>query len=216
MIQIIPAILANSEDEFKRDIYRCMHSATFKEGWVHIDFADNIFVPNLTIGPSIVAKYTTELYKEAHIMVEKPMNWVDELYKAGFERIIFHLETGGAGECIEYIKSKGIEAGVAIKNDTPTEELEPLMAGLDVVLIMGIVPGFQGQKFIPSTFERIKELVKLRAEGDHTFRIGVDGSVNDSNIKEIVDAGADFVTVGSYLMKGNIDENLENLWEILK
>lgn len=214
MVQIIPAVLSTTEEDFVRDISRYQKSS-LNEGWVHIDFADNIFVQNGTIRPSLIAKYPTTLHKEAHLMVSNPLQWIDELVGAGFERVVFHIEAQDVTKCIEYIKAKGLEVGLAIKNETSLDKLEPFMDRIDVVLVMGIVPGFQGQKFIPETINKIKETSRLRSKDNYNFRIGVDGSVRDTNIKEIVQAGADFVIIGSFLLKGNIDENLENLWEKL-
>lgn len=214
MVQIIPAILSTSEEDCERDISRYKQSS-FKEGWVHIDFMDNIFVPNKSISPSIIHKHPINLHKEAHLMVSRPLEWIDDLVKAGFERIIFHIEAEGIQKCIEYIKSKGLEAGLAINNETPVEKVKPFADSVDVVLVMGVVPGLQGQQFIPETIDKIKETSHLRLKGNYNFRIGVDGAVKDDNIREIVNAGVDFVTVGSYLLKGDIDENLENLWEAI-
>lgn len=209
MMQIIPAILATSEENYARDISRYKHSPSFKEGWVHIDFMDNKFVPNISIEPSIVAKYPIDLHKEAHLMVANPLEWVDKLIEAGFERIIFHIEAENVENCIEYIKEKKLQIGLAVNNDTPIENLKPFIEKINVVLVMAVIPGFQGQKFIPKSLERVKKIKSLGWK----VQIGVDGAVKDDNIKNIVDAGVDFVNVGSYLLKGDLDENLENLWE---
>lgn len=210
MVQIIPAILATKEEDYRRDITRIEQSSSFKEGWVHIDLMDNLFVPNKSISPSATAKYMTNLHKEAHLMVAHPLEWVDELIEAGFEKIIFHIEsTDDPAKCIEYIKEEGLQVGIAINNETPIEKLEPFLDKVDMVLVMGVVPGFQGQKFIPQALEKIKQLKSQQT----TAKIGIDGAVKDDNIKEVVASGVDFVTVGSYLLKGDIDENLENLWE---
>lgn len=208
MVQIIPAILSTTEEDFVRDISRYQKSS-LNGGWVHIDLADNIFVQNGTIRPSVTAKYPTNLHKEAHLMVSRPLEWVDELFESGFKRIILHIESEDAAKCIETAKEKGLQVGLAIKNETSLDKLEPFTDKIDAVLVMGVVPGFQGQQFIPASLDKIRQLKSK----DLKARIGVDGSVKDDNIKEIVEAGADFVIVGSYLLKGDIDENLENLWE---
>lgn len=216
MVQIIPAILDKTPEDFTKHMEQLKNSASFQEGWVHIDFADNIFVPNKTIRPFVIAKYPIDLHKEAHLMVLHPLEWVDDLIKAGFERAIFHIEAeDNIEDCIRSIKTKGLEIGLAINNDTPVAKLEPFASELDAVLVMAIVPGFQGHEFIPATLDRIKETSHLRSKGNFSFRIGVDGAVKNDNIREIVEAGADFVTVGSYLLNGDIDENLGNLWERL-
>ncbi|EKD87108.1 MAG: hypothetical protein ACD_37C00036G0003 [uncultured bacterium] len=213
MVQIIPAILSTTEADFERDTSRLKQSSSFKEGWVHIDFADNIFVRNKTIESSVVAKYPIELHKEAHLMVSHPLEWIDDLVETIFERIIFHIEAkDDTKKCIEYIKNKGLQVGLAINNETPIERLEQFIDGVAVVLVMAIVPGFQGQEFIPASLDKIRN---LKSRGWKVL-VGVDGAVKDDNIKKIVNSGADFVIVGSYLLKGDIDENLENLWERIK
>ncbi len=212
MVQIIPAILATTEEDFLRDVSRYKQSPSFQEGWIHIDFMDNKFVQNKSIEPSIIAKYPIDLHKEAHIMVLHPLEWVDELVKVGFERIFFHIEASDDTlKCIEYIKSKGLQVGLAINNKTKIEKIEPFLSKIDVVLVMSIVSGFQGQSFIPSTLDKVKE-IKFK---DGLLKVGVDGAVKDSNIREIIKAGVDFVIVGSYLLKGDVDENLENLWDVI-
>ncbi len=211
MVQIIPSILSTSEDDYKRDISRYQKSPSLQEGWVHIDFMDNIFVPNKSIGPSVVAKYPISLYKEAHIMVLHPLAWVDDLVKLGFERIIFHIEAGdNIGKFIEYIKKKGLEVGLAINNETPIENLQPFVDKIDVVLVMTIEPGFQGQPFIPGALDKVREI-----KAKWRVRVGVDGAVKDTDAKQIVESGVDFMIVGSYLLEGDIDENMEKLWEVI-
>lgn len=212
MIQIIPSVLSTLEEEYRRDITKYQRSQLLKEGWVHIDFMDNKFVPNQSIEPEIIAKYPIDLHKEAHIMVLHPLEWIDSLVQAGFERIIFHLESqDNILKCIEYIKGKGLEVGLAINNDTSVEKLEPFISKVDVILVMSIVAGFQGQPFILKTLDKVRTVRSM----NESIKVGVDGAVKDTNLKEIVNAGVDFVIVGSYLLKGDVDENLENLWEAI-
>lgn len=209
MVQIIPAVLAASEEQYQKDISKLASSESLEGGWVHIDFADNKFVQNQTIGPEVIAKYPDNFSKEAHLMVLNPKDWIDGLIEAKFSRVIIHIEAEGVDECIDYAKDKGLEVGLAIKDETEIEKLESYLDKINTVLIMSIVPGFQGQPFLPNALKKVME-IKERGWG---IRVGLDGSVKDDNIKEIILTGADFVIVGSYLLKGNIDENLENLWE---
>ena len=212
MVQIIPAILSTKEEDFRKDVFRYKNAESFKSGWVHIDFMDNIFVPNKSIEPSVVAKYPISLHKEAHPMVAHPLEWVDGLVKAGFERIIFHIEAkDDIKECIEYIRSKGLEVGLAINSETPIENLQAFVDKIDIVLVMTIVPGFQGQSFIPKALDKVREI----KQKSWSVKVGVDGSVKDTNVKEIVESGVDFIILGSYLLRGDIDENLEVLWEAI-
>lgn len=212
MIQIIPAILATTEEQYKKDIERLQSSPSLEEGWVHIDFADGEFVKNKTIDVSVIERNPTNLHKEAHLMVSHPKEWAYGLVKAGFERIIFHIESkDDIAEVIEEIKSKGLEVGIAINPDTELEKVYPFMSTIDKVLIMTVIPGFQGQPFIPEMLERVKKIKSNNPE----LVVGVDGAVRDTNIKEIIETGADFATIGSYILKGSIEENIENLWEII-
>lgn len=210
MIQIIPAVLANSEEQYKKDITRLTLSETLQDSWVHIDFADNKFVQNKTISIESVKKFPTNFHKEAHLMVDRPNEWVGELVEAHFKRIIFHIESKDEpASVIEHVKSKGLEVGIAINKDTSIEKVEQYVDKIDVLLIMTIVAGFQGQPFIPEMLDKVKQ-IKLK---NLSLKVGVDGAVKDSNIKQIADSGVDFVTVGSYLLKGDTEENLEILWE---
>lgn len=213
MVQIIPAILATSEEDYRKDIYRVKRAESFREGWVHIDFMDNKFVPSESIRPETVAKYPLNLQKEAHLMVAHPKDWIDKLIDSGFERVIFHLESeDDTTEVIEYIKSKGLEVGLALKDNTELEKLDLFIDKIDVVMLMGVDPGQQGQEFISHSVDKMKELKSK----EWKVRIGIDGGVKDTNIGKIVEAGSDFVVVGSYLLQDDIDENLENLWEALR
>ncbi|MBI2196358.1 ribulose-phosphate 3-epimerase [Candidatus Daviesbacteria bacterium] len=216
MVQIIPAILSISEADYDRDISRYRKSQSFQDGWIHIDFMDNVFVPNKSIDAAATAKYPTLLQKEAHIMVAHPKEWVDDLVEANFEKIIFHIEVeDDKNECIDYIKSKGVQVGLAINNSTSLKKLEPFLGRVDMILVMSVVPGFQGQPFIPESLERIREISRMRSQGNFSFKIGIDGAVKNTNVKEIASSGVDFITIGSYLLKGDIDQNLEELWEAI-
>lgn len=210
-VQIIPAILANSEDQFQADITKISNVDALNGGWVHIDFADNKFVQNQTINPEIIKKFPLNFRKEAHLMVENPRDWIDSLIAAGFERVIIHVEATDINQAVDYARGLNLEVGLAIKNETNASNLQDFIDRINTVLIMSIIPGFQGQQFIPNSLKKIQEINKFA----WPVRLGVDGAVNNQNIRKIINAGADFVIVGSYLLKGDINENLEMLWESL-
>lgn len=212
MVQIIPAVLATSEKQYHNNITKLSRSASLEEAWVHIDFADNIFVQNQTIDPKTVQDFPINFRKEAHLMVAYPLEWIDKLKEARFERIIFHIESeDDIREVIDTIKEQRLEVGLAINNETPIAKLGPFVDKIDIVLVMTIIPGFQGQPFIPEALDKVRSIKSL----NWSVRIGVDGHVRDTNVREIVKAGVDFVIVGSYLLEGDVDENLENLWEVI-
>ncbi len=210
MIQIIPAVLATSEEQYVRDIVKLSSSESLEGDWVHIDFADNKFVQNQTIGPEVTKQSDSTFHKEAHLMVVNPKEWVDKLVELGFERIIFHIESeDDPQEVIDYIKAKGVEVGLAVNTDTPINKVEPFLSKLDVVLIMTVEAGFQGQPFVVEALKKVEELKSMSSD----LKVGVDGAVKDTNIKEIEKSGVDLVVIGSYLLQGDIEERLESIWE---
>jgi len=211
MIEIIPSVLATSEEQYQQDMGKYSSCAGLEGSWVHIDFTDNKFVQNQTIGPEVIEKSPDSFNKEAHLMVSNPLEWIDGLIKSGFKRVIIHIESEQVEETLEYAKIKGLEVGLALKDETSIGQLEPFISRIGTILVMSIIPGFQGQPFLPNALKKIEE-IKNKGWG---IRVGVDGAIKDDNIKEIILAGADFVIVGSYLLKGNIDENLEILWEAI-
>lgn len=216
MIIIIPAILETTESGYAQTVEKINHCAELADGWIQIDLADNKFVPNQTVGLDVVEKYQTNLRKEAHLMVEDPINWLDSLNKLGYERVLWHLEAGETDQVIEKAKSIGLDIGLVVNNDTALEKLRPFWSKVDVIQLMAVVPGLQGQEFAAATIERIKELARLRSENKLHFLIGVDGGLNDRTIPEVEKAGANNLVVGSALVKGDIDENLENIWQALR
>lgn len=216
MVQIIPAVLATSEEQYSADIAKLASSQSLSEGWVHIDFMDNKFVPNLSISPSVSAKYQLAFKKEAHLMVSHPSSpWINDLEKLGFQRIIMHLESDTERwlmDNLRYLEDKDIESGLAINPQTQVEKVLPFKNNIDLLLILGVHPGFQKQQFIPETVDKVKKAAQL-FKGKYGPKIAIDGGINNSNVKLLADAGADVLIVGSYLLQGDIDKNLEALWE---
>jgi ribulose-phosphate 3-epimerase len=210
-MKIIPAILATTEDDYQKSLKRVKESGLFD--WVQIDLMDNKFVQNKSIDPSIIAKYPVNLKLEAHLMVEYPENWIDELIKSEVDRIIFPIEDReGIKERITHIKNHRIEVGLSINPETFIGFLEPYLEMVDVILVMSVHPGFQGQEFITETKERIFEINELRRKNNSKFKIEVDGGISEDNIRKVSEAGADIAVVGSNLLKyDNLEEGLNNL-----
>jgi ribulose-phosphate 3-epimerase len=215
MIQIVPAILATTEDDYQRDLKRISDSQLFD--WVQIDLMDNKFVQNKSIDPNVMAKFPTNLKLEAHLMVEYPENWIDDLVKLDVNRIIFPVEdTEGIRERIMHIKNHGKKVGLSINPETFIGLLEPYFEMIDMVLIMSVHPGFQGQQFIPQTTQRIIELAHLKSKNNLEFKIEVDGGISEENIGSVSEAGADIAVVGSNLLKyDNLKTGLNNLQSAL-
>ena len=200
MTTIIPAILATNEEEYKDKLQKIEESRQFQDKWVQIDLMDNKFVQNKSIGPEIIAKYPTSLKIEAQLMVEYPENWIDELVKIPVARIVFPIEDSeGIEERIKHIKNHGVQVGLSLNPETQVETLAPFVGTIDLVLVMSVQPGFGGQEFIPESLEKIR---KIKSMG-WPIKIEVDGGINKQVKKDLEDAGADYLVMGSHL------------WEIL-
>ncbi len=210
---IIPAILSQTPEDFQNDLAKLTNSQSLNKGWVHVDFMDNLFVPNFSIKPQDLKKADFRLLKkEAHLMVKKPESWIRQLINLGFGRIVIHVEAeGDIAKYLSLIKKSGKDAGLAINPPTPVNKLAPFVQMIDMILVMGVIPGFQGQAFIPETTDKIRD---IRAK-DWPVKIEVDGSVKDWNAKEIIESGADSLVLGSFLIKGDPDQNMAALLKAL-
>ena len=166
---------------------------------VQFDVMDGHFVPNLSMGPAMVASIKTNLEKEVHLMVTNPSKFIKPFADAGTQRIIFHVEVSeNKDKVIKMIKDAGKEAGMAISMKTPIKKIMPYLDKLDMIIIMPITPGFGGQEFDPKVVDKIKAVRKVS-----NIHIQVDGGVNFETGKLVVDAGANDLLVGSFLVKQN-------------
>jgi ribulose-phosphate 3-epimerase len=216
-IQIIPAILSKTEEDFKRDLEKITLATSFKEGHIHIDFMDNEFVPNQSISPEVIKNHPIRLEKDAHLMVNHPLQWLSGVVEARFTKVLFHIECKDSiPETINTYKDAGLKVGLAINPQTQLEDILPFLEQVDEILVMAIVPGFQGQPFEESSLEKINQLKQIRDEKGLELSISVDGHVNDETAKRIVASGADILIVGSYFLTGDPDEKLERLLISLK
>ena len=168
---------------------------------IHIDVMDNHFVPNLTFGPMIcesLRSYGIKAIIDVHLMVKPVDNIIPGFAKAGANIITFHPEaTDHVDRTLQLIKSLGCKAGIVLNPATPLNCLDYIMDKLDVILLMSVNPGFGGQKFIPSTLQKIKDVKQKIKESGRHIQLEVDGGVNRTNIAEIAAAGADMFVAGS-------------------
>lgn len=212
MVQIIPTLFSTTEKEYKERLEKLQSSGFLENGWVQLDLMDNRFVPNLSIDLDIVKKSPLNYQVEAQLMVEKPEEWITGLLEIGVERIIFPVEIDVDFEkLIARIKKAGIAVGLSVNPETDWRKLEPYLDKLDAVLFMSVKPGLEGQEFSVNTFDKIREVKQKRPD----VLVGVDGGINDTNVKRLVDAGADYLAIGSFLFTGDIDENIEKIWEAI-
>ena len=174
--------------------------------WVHVDIMDGRFVPNLSYGlPVVTAMRTlTDKFFDVHLMIVEPEKYLEEFKKAGADQITVHLEACiHLHRTIQQIHLLGMKAGVALNPHTPIALLEDILPELDIVCIMSVNPGFGGQKFIPNSIKKIKQLKELRQLTNSHALIEVDGGIGISNAKEVVLAGADVLVAGSSIFKAN-------------
>ena len=168
--------------------------------WVHLDVMDGRFVPNLTFGPKMVAdiRKTTRLPFDVHLMTLEPERLVPEFVEAGADWITFHVEAAVHSQRhLETIRKAGIRAGISIVPSTPLSAIEELFPYVDLVLVMTVNPGFGGQSLIPSCLDKVRRLRALREQGGYSFRISVDGGINEETAPSAVEAGAEVFVMGS-------------------
>jgi len=168
--------------------------------WAHIDIMDGHFVPNISIGPSVVKslRSATKLFFDVHLMITSPEKYWREFQKAGADLITFHSEVStDKRKLIDDIKSSGIKVGVSIKPKTSISEIESLLAYVDVVLVMTVEPGFGGQSFMEEMVSKIEYLRKVIDGNNYSCLIEVDGGISSKTASVCVNAGADVLVSGS-------------------
>jgi len=168
--------------------------------YIHIDVMDGHFVPNITIGPLIVkaVRRVTKLPLDVHLMISDPDSFIDEFSEAGADIITVHAETvNHLNRTIQHIRGKGVRSGVSLNPATTLDCLEYVLDDLDVVLLMTVNPGFEGQEFIPEVIPKIKRLREEINKRDLDVEIEVDGGIGPENIGRVSSAGANVFVAGS-------------------
>ena len=208
-----PSILSADLTRLGEEVLDCKNSGAT---YLHYDIMDGHFVPNITFGPDFIkslSKYG--IFNDVHLMIDDPLKYSKKCIDFGADLITFHYEAvEDAIEVQEQIRklSPNVKVGLSIKPRTPIEKILPLINYFDLVLIMSVEPGFGGQKFIPSSLEKIKVLRKHIDEKGLNTLIEVDGGVNAETIESVRDAGADVVVAGSYVFKSrNKREAIQNI-----
>ena len=202
---ISPSLLSADFSKLKEDIEIVEKAGATR---LHIDCMDGHFVPNFTFGPFILKAINklTNLHLETHLMIDSPSNYFDDFINAGADTLIFHYEASeDVRKDLEYIKSKNVKCGMALKPETSYKVLEKYLDILDYILIMSVSPGFGGQGFIEETLLKMKltNEVCIKYNCRDKVTIGVDGGVNLSTIKKVYDTGIDVTIVGSGLYKSD-------------
>ena len=186
--------------------------------YVHIDVMDGQFVPSISIGLPVIKtiRKCTDRIFDVHLMIEEPIRYIDEFAEAGADIITVHAEScRHLDRTIDAIKEKGIIAGAALNPATPLSAIEYVLPKLDMVLVMTVNPGFGGQKLIPYTVDKVRNLRELVKRSGNKIDIEVDGGINLSNVQEVVDEGANIIVAGSAVFNGDIESNVKSFLNIL-
>ena len=213
-IQISPSILSADFSQLGNEIKKLEQGGA---DLIHVDVMDGHFVPNLTIGPPVIKnlrKYT-KLPFDVHLMISPVHEYIENYANAGADIITIHPEaTENLKESISLIKKFGKKVGVSLNPKTEIKTLIDEIDNIDLVLVMSVNPGFGGQKFMPEVLDKIKELKKIKDKNQYHFDIEVDGGINFSNSKIVLEAGADILVSGTTVFKendGDIKTNIEKL-----
>lgn len=186
--------------------------------YVHIDVMDGMFVPSISFGMPVIRSIRpcSDRIFDVHLMVEEPGRYIADFVEAGADLITVHVESSRhLDRTVEQIKEMGILAGVALNPATPLSAVEYLLPKVDMVLVMSVNPGFGGQKLIPYTVQKIRDLKKMIDTRGLKTDIEVDGGINLENVTEVMDAGANIIVAGSAVFGGDVTENIRCFLDIL-
>ena len=214
-IQISPSILSADFSQLGNEIKRLEEGGA---DMIHVDVMDGHFVPNLTIGPSVIKSLRnyTKLPFDVHLMIKPVHKYIKSYAEAGANIITIHPEaTDNLKDSIKHIKELGKKVGVSLNPDTKTDIIKEFLSELDLILIMSVHPGFGGQKFIPEVLSKIEELKNIKLKENLKFDIEVDGGIDFNNSKLAVKAGANILVSGTTIFKNNNGDIKKNI-EILK
>ncbi len=209
---VSPSLLAADSGKYSEEIKE-VEKAGLK--YLHIDVMDGHFVPNLSFGPNILEgiRSKSKMIFDTHLMIANPSDFVEAFIKAGADIITIHIETSDdIYNLYNICKGNKKGFGLAVSPDTPLENLNRYLKIIDILLIMGIQPGFGGQEFIPKVLERIKEMAVIKKTSNFNYLISVDGGVSEENATDIALAGADILVAGSAIFgKADRSEAVKSL-----
>lgn len=213
---IAPSMLACDFGNLYSEIEMVNNS---EANWFHIDVMDGVFVPNISFGTPImkVLKENAKKTLDVHLMIVNPDNYIENFAELGADILTVHYEAcNHLHRTVQRIKDLNMKAGVAINPHTPISTLKSIIKDLDLVCVMSVNPGFGGQSFIESTYDKVKELKSLIKEQNSNAIIEIDGGVNSQNAKKLIDCGANALVAGSFVFKSeNPTQTISELSSII-
>ncbi|SDB16145.1 ribulose-phosphate 3-epimerase [Eubacterium oxidoreducens] len=186
--------------------------------YAHIDVMDGMFVPSISFGLPVIAsiRKVSKIPFDVHLMIEEPDRYIKEFADAGADIITVHAEAcKHLDRTIQHIHECGLKAGVALNPSTPLEVLRYVLEDLDLVLVMSVNPGFGGQKYIPYSTKKIKELRKMCDEVNPDIMLEVDGGIKTTNVLEVIGAGANMIVAGSAVFKDDVTKNVTEFLKLM-
>lgn len=217
MKKIAPSILSADFGKLAEEIQKVEAAGA---DLIHVDVMDGHFVPNLTFGPPVIAsiRKVTRLPFDVHLMIENPERTIQDFADAGSDIITIHVEAEThLHRAIDFIKEKGIKAGVSLNPATPLCLIDEIIEDIDLLMVMSVNPGFGGQQFIESTLAKIKKARNLIDERAPRVLLEVDGGVKLDNMKSIKEAGADIFVAGSAIFKSrDYKQTIQTMKKILR